>query len=299
MKIGVAGAGAWGSALAEVARRAGHDAVMWSRRAPQTLAACDAVIVAVPAQAAREVLHAIRDDIPRNAPLIISAKGIEQATGLFMNGVAAQQCSGHDVLVLSGPSFAADVLAGKPTAVVMAAAAMEQAQFWAQALSLPTFRIYSSDDIMGVEIGGALKNVLAIACGISDGRQLGDSARAALTTRGFAELMRFGRELGAKPETLMGLSGLGDLLLTCSSRQSRNYAFGLAIGEGKSVAEALAQSRGVVEGAFTVNIAHALAVKHAIDMPIVAAVHAIVDERAKPSSVIEGLLARPAGPELR
>ena len=202
-------------------------------------------------------------------------------------------------MVLSGPSFAADVMRGLPTAVVLAAATLAEAGEWAEALSLPSFRIYNSDDVMGVEIGGALKNVLAIACGIADGRGLGDSARAALTTRGFAELTRFGRKLGARPETLMGLSGLGDLLLTCSSRQSRNYAFGLAIGEGASVARALAQSRGVVEGATTVKIAHELARRHGVDMPIIAAVHAIVDQGASPEQEIARLLARPAGREIR
>jgi glycerol-3-phosphate dehydrogenase (NAD(P)+) len=196
-------------------------------------------------------------------------------------------------MVLSGPSFAADVLKSLPTAVVLAANDIDDARHWAAAMSLPAFRIYASDDVMGVEIGGALKNVLAIACGIADGRGLGDSARAALTTRGFAELTRFAAKLGAKPDTLMGLSGLGDLLLTCSSRQSRNYSFGFAIGEGKSVAQALALSKGVVEGALTVKIAQALAHKQGVDMPIVDAVHAIVDELASPEEEIARLLARP------
>ncbi len=181
----------------------------------------------------------------------------------------------------------------------MAASTLAEAGEWAGALSLPQFRIYASDDVKGVEIGGALKNVLAIACGISDGRKLGDSARAALTTRGFAELTRFGRKLGARPETLMGLSGLGDLLLTCASRQSRNYAFGFAIGGGQPVAQALAASKGVVEGAHTVKIAHALARRHSVDMPIVDAVHAIVDDGRAPDEEIARLLARPAGLETR
>lgn len=172
----------------------------------------------------------------------------------------------------------------------MAANRLEEARHWAEALSLPHFRIYASDDVKGVEIGGALKNVLAIACGISDGRGLGDSARAALTTRGFAELSRFAAKLGARPETLMGLSGLGDLLLTCSSRQSRNYSFGFALGEGKTVAEALGLSRGVVEGASTVKIAQALARAQGVDMPIVDAVHAIVDEGKSPEQEIARFL---------
>ncbi|MBI2717181.1 MAG: NAD(P)-dependent glycerol-3-phosphate dehydrogenase [Rhizobiales bacterium] len=298
-RIGIAGSGAWGRALAHVAGAAGHQVALWSRALPASLANCDAIIVAVPAQAVRDVLIAIRPDLHKNQPIIIGAKGIEQATGLFMNGVVSEILPGARVLVLSGPSFAADVMGGLPTAVVLAGPTLAEAGEWAEALSLPAFRIYNSDDVLGVEVGGALKNVLAIACGISDGRGLGDSARAALTTRGFAELMRFGRKLGAKPETLIGLSGLGDLLLTCASPQSRNYAFGLAIGQGRSVAAALAQSRGVVEGASTVRIAHELARRHQVDMPIVAAVHAIVDESAQPAREIARLLARPAGQEIR
>ncbi len=301
MKIGVLGAGAWGSALAHVAKSAGHDVHVWSRgnAAAAPLAQADAAILAVPAQAVRGVLLHVKQFLSSPRPLIISAKGIEQDTGLFMNEVVAQVLPQVRALVLSGPSFAADVMKGLPTAVVMAAPRLEEARRWAEALSLPQFRIYASDDVKGVEIGGALKNVLAIACGISDGRGLGDSARAALTTRGFAELTRFAAKLGAQPETLMGLSGLGDLLLTCSSRQSRNYSFGFALGEGKTVAAALAASRGVVEGAFTVKIARALALRHGVDMPIVDAVHAIIDGGASPEEEIARLLSRPLGPEIR
>jgi len=300
-RIGVVGAGAWGSALAHVAQTAGHNVGVWSRHvgtiAP--LSRTDALILAVPAQAMREALGVVKSVIHREQPLIIAAKGIERDTGLFMNEVVAELAPVGRAMVLSGPSFAADVMKGLPTAVVLAAPTLAEAGEWAGALSLPQFRIYASDDVKGVEIGGALKNVLAIACGISDGRGLGDSARAALTTRGFAELTRFARAAGARPETLLGLSGLGDLLLTCSSRQSRNYSFGFAIGAGKSVAEALALSKGVVEGAFTVKIAQQLAARHSVDMPIVDAVHAIVDEGRKPDEEIARLLARPVGTEIR
>jgi glycerol-3-phosphate dehydrogenase (NAD(P)+) len=265
----------------------------------EPLAGAEGVILAIPAQGVREVLSGLKSIVTNRLPLIISAKGIEQGTGLFMNEVVGDVIPGAEPLVLSGPSFAADVMKGLPTAVVMAATRLEDARHWAEALSLPQFRIYASDDVKGVESGGALKNVLAIACGISDGRGLGDSARAALTTRGFAELTRFAAQLGAKPETLMGLSGLGDLLLTCSSRQSRNYSFGFALGQGKSVEEALAAARGVVEGASTVRIAQALARRHHIDMPIVDAVHAIVDEGSPPEEEIARLLARPLGAEIR
>jgi len=300
-RIGIAGAGSWGRALAFVAETAGHEVAMWSRRSAggSMLARCDALILAVPAQACREVLQTLAPELGPHVPVIISAKGIEQASGLFLNDVVRAVLPRAPIMVLSGPSFAADVVKGLPTAVVLAAASLAEAGEWAEALSLPSFRIYGSDDILGVEIGGALKNVLAIACGISDGRRLGDSARAALTTRGFAELTRFGRKMGARPETLMGLSGLGDLLLTCASRQSRNYAFGLAIGEGASVAEAIARSTGIVEGAYTVQVAAQLARKLGIDMPIVGAVHAIVDEGANPDDVITALLARPASTEFR
>lgn len=300
-RIGIAGAGSWGRALAFVAETAGHEVAMWSRRSGDTspLAGSDAVILAVPAQACREVLQGLAPQLGWQVPIVISAKGIEQESGLFLAEVVRAVLPQAPIMVLSGPSFAADVIKGLPTAVVLAAASLAEAGEWAEALSLPSFRIYGSDDILGVEIGGALKNVLAIACGISDGRRLGDSARAALTTRGFAELTRFGRKLGARPETLMGLSGLGDLLLTCASRQSRNYAFGLAIGEGAGVSEALARSTGIVEGAYTVRVAAQIARKLGIDMPIVGAVHAIVDEGANPDDVITSLLARPASTEFR
>jgi glycerol-3-phosphate dehydrogenase (NAD(P)+) len=298
-RIAIAGDGAWGQALAHVARTAGHDVSMWSRQRSDvaSFASLDAVIVAVPAQAVRHVLTLIKP--PKGIPLIISAKGIEQQTAKFMNEVVAEILPEAPAFVLSGPSFASDVLKGMPTAVTLAAPTLAEAGEWAQALSLPKFRVYGSDDVLGVEIGGALKNVLAIACGISDGRGLGDSARAALTTRGFAELMRFGKKLGAKPETLTGLAGLGDLLLTCSSHQSRNYSFGLAIGQGSSISAALAASTGVVEGAHTARVAHALALKHEVDMPIVAAVSAIIDQGAEPAQEIVRLLARPVREEIR
>jgi glycerol-3-phosphate dehydrogenase (NAD(P)+) len=272
---------------------------MWSRKHSDvaSFASYDAIIVAVPAQAVRDVLTVIKP--PENIPIIISAKGIEQASAKFMNEVVAEIVPGAHVFVLSGPSFASNVLKAMPTAVTLAAPTLAEAGEWAQALTLPMFRVYGSDDVLGVEIGGALKNVLAIACGISDGRGLGDSARAALTTRGFAELMRFGKKLGAKPETLTGLAGLGDLLLTCSSHQSRNYSFGLAIGQGSSVDKALAASRGVVEGAHTARVAHALAVLNEVDMPIVATVSAIVDQGADPTQEIARLLARPVREEIR
>lgn len=300
-RIAVAGAGAWGTALAHVARQAGHDVAMWSRRAPseQAVASSDAVILAIPAQHCREALGQIAAALRPLQPVIVAAKGIERSSGLFLNSVIADVAPEAVAMVLSGPGFASDVVAGKPTAVTLAAPNMAMAGEWAETLTLPHFRVYGSDDVLGVEIGGALKNVLAIACGIADGRGLGDSARAALTTRAFAELARFGRALGARPETLTGLSGLGDLLLTCSSLQSRNYRFGRAVGEGMPVVEALACAQGVVEGVATAAIAAELAQKNDIDMPIVMAVHAIVDGAARPEEEIARLLARPVGAEIR
>jgi glycerol-3-phosphate dehydrogenase (NAD(P)+) len=299
-RITIAGDGAWGRALAFVFGEAGHTVRLWTRNdKDDAVADCDALLLAVPAQACREVLTRLAPSLPPHAPIIITAKGIERATGLFMHEVAASIVRSARNFILSGPSFAADVVKGLPTAVTLAAPTHDEATDWAKSLSLPSFRIYGSDDVAGVAIGGALKNVLAIACGISDGRRLGDSARAALTTRGFAELTRFGRKLGARPETLTGLSGLGDLLLTCSSRQSRNFSFGMAIGEGTSVASALAATNGVVEGASTAASAAALARKHDVDMPIVAAIHAVIDGGANPDDEIARLLARPVGAEIR
>ena len=299
-QIAIAGAGAWGRALAFVATEAGHDVKTWSRgRGPGVAAGSDALILAIPAQACREVLTILAPAIPAGLPVIIAAKGIERSTGLFLNDVVSATVPAARGFVLSGPSFAADVLRRLPTAVTLAAPTLDEATQWASALTLPFFRVYASDDVTGVEIAGALKNVLAIAAGLSDGRGLGDSARAALTARGFAELTRFGRKLGAKPETMTGLSGLGDLLLTCSSRQSRNYSFGRALGEGKSVAQALAEAKGVVEGAHTAAIAASLARQHDVDMPIVMAVHAIIDGGANPDDEIARLLARPVRAEIR
>jgi glycerol-3-phosphate dehydrogenase (NAD(P)+) len=204
----------------------------------------------------------------------------------------------HHCLILSGPSFAVDVSQKLPTAVSLAASSMSVAVPWAKALSQPYFRIYPNDDPLGVCLGGSLKNVLAIACGIADGKHLGASARAALTTRGFSEIMRLGKAMRAKPETLMGLSGLGDLLLTCSSLQSRNYAFGKRLGEGQSIAEALSEARGVVEGMYSASAALKLSLKHAVLMPITHAVNAIVENGANPDDVIKMLLSRPVGNEL-
>jgi glycerol-3-phosphate dehydrogenase (NAD(P)+) len=291
MKVSVMGSGAWGRALAGVVEKAGHEAILWSRHSI-TITPSDTAILAVPAQAVRQILPLIK------APLVISAaKGFERETGFSMAELSKTLRPDLEFYALSGPSFAADVTAGLPTAVTMAGKNLESTTYLASAITLPNFRIYASDDIVGVEIGGAMKNVLAIACGIVDGIGLGESARASLITRGFAELSRYGRKLGAKPETLMGLSGLGDLMLTASSSKSRNYTFGLAIGKGVSVEHALKNSVGVVEGAHTASIAAKLAIQHSVEMPIVAAVASIIMGHSNPQSEINKLLARPVGVE--
>jgi glycerol-3-phosphate dehydrogenase (NAD(P)+) len=323
-RVGVIGAGAWGLALATVAERAGHQVMIWARRpeaaqeinekrtlvqrlpgvtlgskvAATTTAAdlnrSDVVLAVVPAQYLRRVLgdfHGLR------VPVILCAKGIEAETGELMPEVLADCLPDCPALVLSGPSFAIDVARGLPTAVTLAGPNLRLAKDWAGVLSLTTFRIYPSDDLRGVALGGAVKNVLAIACGIAAGKDLGDSARAALTTRAFAELARFGKALGGRPETLTGLSGLGDLLLTCSSRQSRNFSFGLKLGEGKSAGETQALIKGTVEGIATAKIVARLAELQNIDMPITAAVHAVIDGGSNPEEEIARLLARPVNPE--
>jgi len=296
MKITIVGEGAWGKALGQVQRKAGHDVAFWSRSNPVLPAQSDAFILAVPAQAMQAVVSQLKDGL-KHSVLISTAKGLEQKSGMTMWEIIQHTVTDAEVYALSGPSFAADVISGKPTAVTLAGPSLKKAAYWANELSIPTFRIYPNADIAGVEIGGATKNVLAIACGISDGQDLGESARAGLITRGFAELSRYARGFRAKPQTLVGLSGLGDLLLTCSSLKSRNYSFGLAIGQGHTPSEALAASTGVVEGAFTAGIIAKIAARHKIDMPIVTAVAAVVDGGSKPGDEIKKLLGRPVRPE--
>jgi glycerol-3-phosphate dehydrogenase (NAD(P)+) len=290
LKITVMGDGAWGRALAHVAKNGGHEVTIWSRGKAVVLS--DLAILAVPAQSVREVLIAVQ------APVIISAaKGIERSSGMTMFEVVKSETKSIKFYALSGPSFAADVIAGLPTAVTLAGEDLSATKRLAAELSRQNFRIYASDDLVGVELGGALKNVLAIACGVADGRGLGESARASLITRGFAELSRFAKSRGAKTETLIGLSGLGDLLLTCSSTKSRNYAFGFALGQGSTVDIALASSNGIVEGAWTASIAASLSKKLALEMPIINSVNSIIDGTSNPDDEIANLLARPVGAE--
>ncbi len=277
-------------ALGLVAKKAGNEVSFWSRQNPVFPLLTNVFILAVPAQHVREVLGKIPAG---DAPLISAAKGIERATGKLMSAVAAEIHPQKEYSALSGPSFAVDVVAGLPTAVALAGPTLQKARVWAEALSTPHFRIYPTDDVKGVEIGGAMKNVLAIACGICEGQGLGESARASLVTRGFAELSRYAKSQGASSETPMGLSGFGDLMLTCSSAKSRNYSFGLNIGRGMALPEALAASIGVVEGAYTAGIATKLAMQSKVEMPIITAVANIVEGRSQPRDEIARLLARP------
>ncbi|GJE16581.1 NAD(P)H-dependent glycerol-3-phosphate dehydrogenase [Methylobacterium marchantiae] len=319
--IAVVGGGAWGTALANAAAAAGHPVTLWLRdgeaarrieetrenarylpgvrlhdaiRAtaePRDLSSAKVVLLVTPAQTLRGVLGTLKSSIDRRAAIVLCAKGIERGSDAFMSAVAAEAMPGASVAVLSGPSFAADVARNLPTAVTLAAEDADLAARLAAALSGPALRVYHTDDVRGVEIGGAGKNVLAIASGIVAGRGLGESARAALIARAFAELMRFARAYGGRPETLMGLSGLGDLVLTASSPQSRNFAFGQRLGAGATSEEASGGK--LAEGAFTAAALVALARRNAVEMPVAEAVAAIVSGGASVDAVVAGLLARP------
>src|ERR1700704_6081248 len=297
-RIAVVGAGAWGSALANAAARAGRSVTLIARAAVDALQAtresprlpgvrlderiamtariaaageADAVLLAVPAQALRAAAGALAAVIRPGTPAIACAKGIERGTHQFMTEVIAESAPAPVPAILSGPSFAADVARGLPTAVTLAARDRKTAEALARALGSATFRPYHVTDVRGVEIGGAAKNVLAIAAGIVTGRGLGPSAAAALVTRGFAELFRFGKALGARPETLTGLSGLGDLILTCSSAQSRNFSLGVALGKGQNTPAAPSEQK-LAEGAFTASALTEMAAERGVDMPIAGAV---------------------------
>ena len=319
-KIGVAGAGAWGLALANAAASAGRDVAVWGRDTGQmrslretrrdarlpdvALAAsiaasadigalddCDAILVAVPAQTTRAVAGLLAARLARPRPLVACAKGIERGADLFMTEVLAVAAPGWPPAILSGPSFARDVAAGLPTAVTLASADEALAQALCAALRGPSLRLYHASDVRGVEIGGAAKNVLGIACGVAAGLDLGASAAAALIARGFAELRRFGEAFGARPSTLMGLSGLGDLVLTCSSAQSRNFGFGVALGQGRSLDEAAGGK--LVEGAYTASALMQMARARGVDMPISATVEALLGGAMDARAAVGALLARP------
>ena len=319
--ISVLGGGAWGTALAQTCARAGRGITLWehepgnaaqleTKRESRFLpgvrlddgivltrdlaqaARADAILLVVPAQAMRAVCTSLGKTLKNGTPLIACAKGIEHGTHKFMTEIIAECAPNAAPAILSGPSFAADVARGLPTAVTLAAHDETLAAELARALASRTFRPYQSSDVRGVEVGGAAKNVLAIASGIVTGRGLGTSASAALTARGFAELVRFGRALGAKTETMMGLSGLGDLILTCSSPQSRNFSFGINLGKGLATKDIHGKT-GLAEGAFTAPVLLEMAREHKVDMPISSAVAAMLADKMSVDEAIESLLARP------
>jgi glycerol-3-phosphate dehydrogenase (NAD(P)+) len=315
--VAVIGAGAWGTALAAAATRAGRDVTLYARSAEAAAqmkatrsnprlpgvrvddriditgdiaaaAHADLILIATPAQHLREAVAALAPHLRKATPVIATAKGIERGTHKFMTEVIAEAAPGATPAILSGPSFADDVARGLPTAVTLAAKEEKLAAALVQALGSSTFRPYHTSDIRGVEIGGAAKNVLAIAAGIVEGRKLGASALAALTTRGFSELARLGRACGARSETLVGLSGLGDLVLSCSSLQSRNFALGIALGRGEAP-----NRNKLAEGEFTAPVLIELAASQNVDMPVSNAVAAILSGKVTIDAAIEGLLTRP------
>jgi glycerol-3-phosphate dehydrogenase (NAD(P)+) len=318
MRIGVLGGGAWGTALAQVAATGGEPVTLWAREhavvtavnlahentvflpdvalsrsirateAYDDLTSCDALLVVTPAQHLRAVLG----NVPTgHRPLVLCAKGIESETMALMSEIAADLHPRSPIAVLSGPTFAAEVAKGLPTAITLACTDEGVGRALSERLARPAFRPYASTDVIGAEIGGAVKNVLAIACGVVAGRKLGENARAALIARGFAEMVRYGVARGGRPETLSGLSGLGDLVLTCSSTASRNFSLGIGLGGGKSIA-ALMHGQTVAEGAFTAPVLQASAAKLGVAMPVVDAVCALLQGTPAPQ-VVEALLSRP------
>jgi glycerol-3-phosphate dehydrogenase (NAD(P)+) len=257
------------------------------------IAGCDVVLMVAPAQHVRAVTGALAKHLPAGKPVVICAKGLEQATGRLLGNVMSEVMPHATLAVLSGPSFAADVARRLPVALTLACEDDDLGARLVAALGSRQFRLYRSTDLIGVQLGGAVKNVLAIAAGIVDGKGLGASAHAALVTRGFAELRRFGEALGARAETLMGLSGLGDLLLTCGSAQSRNMSLGRALGQGQPLQAVLGGRRSVAEGVYTAAAVAKVAAQKGIDMPICQAVHAIVEGSLSIDAAIEALLSRP------
>jgi glycerol-3-phosphate dehydrogenase (NAD(P)+) len=323
-RVAVLGGGAWGTALAVTLMRAGNDVALWARDAETVeainarkanprylpgipldpappasrdlagaLSGATAVLSVAPAQATRNLLGAVAETVPSGIPLVLCAKGIERDTGKLLSEIARELLPNNPVAALSGPSFATDVARGLPTAVTIAATDAALAADLAARFSSSGFRCYSSDDLVGVEIGGALKNVLAVAAGAVAGAGLGASAQAAIITRGFVELRRIGSSFGARPDTLMGLSGLGDLILSCASAQSRNFAYGQALGRGEDL-----QGRPLAEGVATSAIAAEIAARRGIEAPSITAVDAVLKSEITISSAVSALLSRPLKSEL-
>ena len=326
-RIGIVGAGAWGTTLAALVARSGRDVTIWARepdvveglnarhenprflpgvaldpalhavRELADLGTTDAILFATPAQYCRAVAGELAAHLSPGVPCVICAKGIEQMSGALMSEVLDECLQTPRLAILSGPTFATEVARGLPTAVTLACSDGELGRALVALLGSATFRPYLTDDIVGAQVGGAVKNVLAIACGIAQGRGLGDNARAALITRGFAEMARLGAALGARPETLTGLSGLGDLVLTCAGEQSRNMSLGLALGAGRALSAVLAERESVAEGVATAAVLTALATDHGVEVPIGEAVDQILHHGADIDTAIGALLARPFSAE--
>lgn len=324
MRLGVIGGGAWGTALAQTVAGEGEPVLLWAREpevveainadhenrlylagiplapgirattALEELGGCDALLVVTPAQHMRTILHSLPAS---DRPLVLCAKGIEAGSAMLMSEVAAEVQPTAPIAVLSGPTFAHEVAQGLPTAITLACEDEALGAALARRIASPGFRPYASGDVIGAEVGGAVKNVLAIACGVVEGAGLGQNARAALISRGFAEMTRFGLARGAKTETLAGLAGLGDLVLTCSSTSSRNFSLGRGLGEGQPASALLADRRTVAEGAFTAPVLRDAARAAEVDMPVVEAVCALLDGSASVDTIVERLLARPLRPE--
>ncbi|MFT3722807.1 MAG: NAD(P)H-dependent glycerol-3-phosphate dehydrogenase [Hyphomonadaceae bacterium] len=321
-RVGVAGAGAWGTALAICALAAGRDVKVWALEPDiadalsrgqgnptflpstpipampastdmATLAVCDAILLVAPAQHLRSTLKRLAPHLKPGTPIALCSKGIERGSLKLMTDVLAEEAPSASPAVLSGPSFAIDVARGLPTAVTLACPDRAIGDAWMRSIGRPHFRTYWSDDLVGAEAGGAIKNVLAIACGVCEGMGLGRSAHAALIARGFAEMTRLGVKLGGRPETLAGLCGLGDLVLTCSSPQSRNMSFGMELGRGKSAQEILASRKAVTEGAETAPALVALAKKLDVDLPICEVVLDMIEGRLDAKAAVGQLLNRP------
>lgn len=321
-RVGVAGAGAWGTALATCALAAGRDVKVWAFEPeianalstgqgnptflPSTaipampaftdmaaLADCDAILLVAPAQHLRATLQRLAPHLKPGTPIALCSKGIERGSLKLMTDVLAEEAPNASPAVLSGPSFAIDVARGLPTAVTLACPDRAVGETWMRSIGRPHFRMYWSDDLLGAEAGGAIKNVLAIACGVCEGMELGRSAHAALIARGFAEMTRLGVKLGGRPETLAGLCGLGDLVLTCSSPQSRNMSFGMELGRGESAAKILAARKAVTEGAETAPALVALARKLDVDLPICNVVLDMIECRLDARAAVDRLLNRP------
>lgn len=322
-KIGIIGAGAWGTALAQVYATAGNDVTLWARE-PEVVAAIneqhentvflpgiklhekivatgdlkvaakvDIVLIVTPAQHVRGTLSSLKDIVKKRTPVVICAKGLETGTGKMLSDVAYEEAPEMKVAVLTGPTFAPEIARGLPSAVTIAAKNKKSAEKIRDALASKTLRPYVSTDMTGVQIAGAVKNVIAIAGGIVAGKGLGDSARAALITRGLAEMARLGAALGAKKETFMGMCGVGDLVLTASSMQSRNYSLGFELGKGRTVDEVLGARKSVTEGVHTAKAVMVMATNYNVDMPISAAVNACLNENASIDNAIAALLERP------